>query len=110
MMGPAPFEAELDVSGPGVVGGLAGLQWVAAGSAWRGAHWLVVTPEQRLPATLTASGAVDWLHFDWVMAHPRVAGQLRGGDPVRTRGGRRDDRSCRRGICPAPLRVRPGAA
>ena len=69
MIGPAPFEAELDVPGPGMVGGLAGLHWVAAGSAWRGARWLVVTPEQRLPATLTASGAVDWLHFDWVMAH-----------------------------------------
>lgn len=108
LMGPAPFEGGLDVPGPGVVGGQAGLHWVAESEPWRGARWLVVTPEgQRLPATLSmllfdssgvnkdatltehrdalervtlaveapgvepmsASGAVDWLLFDWVMAH-----------------------------------------
>jgi hypothetical protein len=113
MMGPAPYDGELDHPGPGVVGGKAGLHWVDESEPWRGARWLVVTDEgQRLPATLsmllfdssgvnkdasltehrdalamvtasvtpsdiadagvepmTASGAVDWLLFDWVMAH-----------------------------------------
>lgn len=108
LIGPAPWEGELDVPGPGVVGGRAGLHWVEDAATWRGARWLVVTDEgQRLPATLSmllfdssgvdkdasltehrdalgrvteavgdqgveplaASGAVDWLLFDWVMAH-----------------------------------------
>lgn len=108
LTGPAPFDGELDVPGPGVVGGAAGLHWVDPAADWRGARWLVVTPEGlRLPATLsmllfdssgvdkeatlsehraalarvttavtgpdaepmTASGAVDWLLFDWVLAH-----------------------------------------
>ena len=112
MMGPAPYDGELDHPGPGVVGGKAGLHWVDESMPWRGARWLVVTDEgQRLPATLsmllfdssgvnkdasltehrdaldlvttsvidsemrrdvepmTASGAVDWLLFDWIMAH-----------------------------------------
>ena len=108
LMGPAPYDGELDTPGPGVVGGQAGLHWVEEAAPWRGARWLVVTPEgRRLPATLSmllfdssgvnkdasltehrdalervteavgapeaepmaASGAVDWLLFDWVMAH-----------------------------------------
>ncbi len=108
LMGPAPYDGELDHPGPGVVGGKAGLHWVEESTPWRGARWLVVTDEgQRLPATLsmllfdssgvnmdasltehrdaltsvttavlagdvepmTASGAVDWLLFDWIMAH-----------------------------------------
>lgn len=108
MMGPAPYDGELDVPGPGVVGGAAGLHWVDEAQPWRGVRWLVVTEDgRRLPATLSmllfdssgvnkeasldehrealgrvteavlapdaepmvASGAVDWLLFDWVMAH-----------------------------------------
>lgn len=108
LTGPAPFDGELDTPGVGLVGGRAGLHWVSAEEAWRGARWLVVTDDsRRLPATLsmllhdssgvdreatltehreamarvadavlapgaepmTASGAVDWLLFDWVMAH-----------------------------------------
>lgn len=108
LMGPAPFDGELDHPGPGMVGGRAGLHWVDESTLWRGSRWLVVTDEgRRLPATLsmllfdssgvnkeasltehrealervteavtdraadpmTASGAVDWLLFDWVMAH-----------------------------------------
>ncbi len=108
LMGPAPFDGFLDEPGPGVVGGRAGLAWVAASERWRGARWLVTTLDgKRLPATLSmllfdssgmekegtltehrdalgeltdavtgldaepmaASGAVDWLLFDWVMAH-----------------------------------------
>ena len=112
LMGPAPYDGELDVPGPGVVGGRAGLHWRDGTSDWRGARWLVVTDDgRRLPATLamllfdssgvdkdatleehraalarvtigvagsdaepmTASGAVDWLLFDWVMAHRESA-------------------------------------
>lgn len=108
LMGPAPFDGDLDSPGPGVVGGTADLVSVDASAPWRGARWLVTTSEgQRLPATLSmlmfdssgvnkdasltehrealeqvteavadpgaepmaASGAVDWLLFDWVMAH-----------------------------------------
>lgn len=108
LMGPAPFDGELDHPGPGMIGGHAGLQWVEDGVPWRGSRWLVVTEAgDRLPATLNmllfdssgvnkdaalaehrealervteavvapdaepmlASGAVDWLLFDWVMAH-----------------------------------------
>ncbi|CAN5294517.1 hypothetical protein BH09ACT12_BH09ACT12_21870 [soil metagenome] len=112
LMGPAPFDGELDTQGPGVVGGRAGLMWRDEASPWRGARWLVVTDDdRRLPATLamllfdssgvdkdasltehrdaltavtdavlapdaepmTASGAVDWLLFDWGMAHREAA-------------------------------------
>jgi hypothetical protein len=108
LMGPAPFDGELDHPSPGMVGGHAGLHWVEDGVLWRGSRWLVVTEAgERLPATLNmllfdssgvnkdaslaehrealervteavdapdaepmvASGAVDWLLFDWVMAH-----------------------------------------
>lgn len=108
LMGPAPFDGELDLPGPGLVGGRAGLHWKSATERWRGARWLVETDDgRRLPATLAmllfdssgvdrdatlgehrealslvtgalatavsdpycASGAVDWLLFDWVMAH-----------------------------------------
>lgn len=108
LMGPAPFDGELDTPGPGVVGGRAGLTWREELTPWRGARWLVMTEDgRRLPATLAmllfdssgvdkdaaltehrealstvtdavtgpgaepmvASGAVDWLLFDWVMAH-----------------------------------------
>ncbi|GAB2773101.1 hypothetical protein GCM10027020_27970 [Nocardioides salsibiostraticola] len=112
LMGPAPFDGALDVPGPGVVGGRAGLHWVDDDQEWAGARWLVVSDEgRRLPATLSmllfdssgvdkdatltehrealkrvtssvteadveplaASGAVDWLLFDWVMAHRESA-------------------------------------
>ena len=108
LMGPAPFDGELDAPGPGVVGGRAGLHPVDESAPWRGSRWLVVSDDgRRLPATLSmllfdssgvdkdatltehrealeqvteavaapdaeplsASGAVDWLLFDWIMAH-----------------------------------------
>ncbi len=109
MMGPAPFDGQLDQPAPGLVSGRAGLYAVDDAEPWRGARWLVVTDdERRLPATLSmllrdssgidkqasldehraalaavveaagdleaiepmaASGAIDWLLFDWVMAH-----------------------------------------
>ena len=126
MMGPAPFDPDLDRPGPGVVSGRAGLHWVAPDAAWRGARWLVVTPDGlRLPATLSmllfdssgvdkeatltehrealarvsaavldqaveplaASGAVDWLLFDWVMAHRDSP----DGGGVEIRSGRAQD-------------------
>lgn len=116
LTGPAPFDGELDTPGVGMVGGRAGLHWVAEAEPWRGARWLVVTDDsRRLPATLSmllhdssgvdreatltehrealaavtdavlapaaepmvASGAVDWLLFDWVMAHRE---STEGGD------------------------------
>lgn len=112
LMGPAPFDGMLDVPGPGVVGGQAGLHWVDDSVPWRGGRWLVLSADaRRLPATLSmllfdssgvnkdacltehrealnrvsvavsapeaepmaASGAVDWLLFDWVMAHRQSA-------------------------------------
>ena len=121
MMGPAPFDGDLDLPGPGVVEGRAGLHWVDTADDARGARWLVVTPEgRRLPATLSmllfdssgvdkdaslaehrdalgrvtvavtgvgvepmgASGAVDWLLFDWVMAHRESADA--GGVEIRS--------------------------
>lgn len=108
MMGPAPFDGELDAPGPGIVGGLAQMHRVDPKIASAGGRWLVVTDDgRRLPATLSmllfdssgvdkdstltehrealvsvtraaagvggdpvaTSGAVDWLLFDWVMAH-----------------------------------------
>lgn len=108
LMGPAPFDGQLDVPRPGVVGGQAGLHWVDDRAPWKGARWLVVSADaRRLPATLSmllfdssgvnkdaclsehraalervsaavgspdvepmiASAAVDWLLFDWAMAH-----------------------------------------
>ncbi|HRK46647.1 MAG TPA: hypothetical protein PK324_13535, partial [Nocardioides sp.] len=111
LLGPSPFTGELDDPGLGVVGGRAGLHWVAADQPWKGARWLVVTDDaRRLPATLSmllfdssgvdkdatlhehrealhavtaavdaadavhlepiaASGALDWLLYDWLMAH-----------------------------------------
>lgn len=108
MIGPAPFDGELDAPAPGMVGGHAGLHAVSDAEPWRGSRWLVVSEDgRRLPATLSmllfdssgvdkeatlrehrealaavtsavtapeaeplaASGAVDWLLFDWLMAH-----------------------------------------
>lgn len=136
LMGPVPFDGELDAPPPGVVGGRAGLHWVDPAHPWLGARWLVVTdpapgePPARLPASLSmlltdssrvdpvasrrehrealgqvtaavgdkgaattdpggddrsgatarasvgrgveplaASGALDWLLYDWLMAH-----------------------------------------
>lgn len=108
MMGPAPFDAELDAPGPGIVGGRAGMHRVDPAIASLGGRWLVVSDDgRRLPATLSmllfdssgidkdatltehrealmsvteaaaglggepvaTSGAIDWLLFDWVMAH-----------------------------------------
>lgn len=69
LMGPVPFDGELDAPPPGVVGGRAGLHWVDPAHPWLGARWLVVTdpapgePPARLPASLsmllTDSSGVD---------------------------------------------------
>lgn len=123
LVGPAPFDGELDRPELGAVGGFAGLHVVDPERPWLGARWLVTTEDgRRLPATLTmllvdssgvdkeatlrehrealrgltsavtapnsglegaavtaggdadvepmaASGALDWLLFDWSMAH-----------------------------------------
>lgn len=108
VIGPAPFDGELDQPAPGIVGGAAGMHRVDPALPSLGGRWLVVTDDgRRLPATLSmllfdssgidkeatltehrtaltsvteaarglgaepieTSGAVDWLLFDWVMAH-----------------------------------------
>lgn len=108
LVGPAPFDGELDPPPRGVIAGRAGLHPVSRSEPWRGSRWLVRTDDgRRLPATLsmllgdssgvdrqatlrehrealavvtaavldpaadpiTASGALDWLLFDWLMAH-----------------------------------------
>lgn len=120
LVGPSPFDGELDRPDLGAVGGFAGLHTVDPDRPWLGARWLVVTDSgRRFPATLSmllfdssgvdkeatlrehrdalrgltsavadgqpadgpgakapeevepmaASGALDWLLFDWCMAH-----------------------------------------
>ncbi|GAA0615011.1 hypothetical protein GCM10009547_16130 [Sporichthya brevicatena] len=108
LLGPAPFEGELDEPGIGVVAGYGDLVWVDGDRPWRGARWVVRTEDgRRLPATLsmllfdssgvqkdaardehraaigevlaalptddldamTAASALDWMLYDWLMAH-----------------------------------------
>lgn len=108
LLGPAPFDGELDEPSLGVVGGFGEMQQVDPGRPWLGGRWVVRTETgQRFPLTLSmmmfdSSGvnkdaarkehlealqsviaaarradadplavtcAVDWLLYDWLMAH-----------------------------------------
>jgi len=108
LLGPAPFDGELDAPSPGVVGGFGEMHQVDPGQPWRGGRWIVRTEAGgRLPATLSmllfdssgvnkeaaleehrealrsviagartgqadqlaAACALDWLLYDWLMAH-----------------------------------------
>lgn len=108
LLGPAPFEGELDDPGLGVVGGYGEFHHVDPDQPWRGGRWVVRTEAgQRFPLTLSmlmfdssgankegarkehrdalrgvveaaklpeadpmaATCALDWLLYDWLMAH-----------------------------------------
>lgn len=108
LLGPAPFEGELDDPGLGVVGGYGEFHQVDPDKPWKGGRWVVRTESgQRFPLTLSmlmfdSSGAnkegarkehrdalqavveaagrpeadpmattcaLDWLLYDWLMAH-----------------------------------------
>lgn len=108
LLGPAPFEGELDEPSLGVVGGFGEFAHVDPDRPWKGGRWVLRTEAgQRFPLTLSmvffdSSGAnkegarkehrdalasvvaaannpdadplavtcaVDWLLYDWLMAH-----------------------------------------
>lgn len=108
LLGPPPFEGELDDPGLGVVGGYGEFHHVDPGQPWKGGRWVVRTEAgQRFPLTLSmmmfdssgvnkegarkehrdalqtvvdgaampeadpmaATCALDWLLYDWLMAH-----------------------------------------
>lgn len=108
LLGPAPFDGELDDPAVGVVGGFGEMHQVDPGKPWKGGRWVVRTEAgQRYPATLSmllfdssgvnkdaslqehrealrsviasmkaegadplaAACAIDWLLYDWLMAH-----------------------------------------
>ena len=108
LLGPAPFDGELDDPLVGVVGGFGEMHQVDPDRPWKGGRWIVRTETgQRFPATLKmllfdSSGvnkdaaleehrealrsvltaakaadadplavacALDWLLYDWLMAH-----------------------------------------
>lgn len=108
LLGPAPFEGELDDPGLGVVGGYGEFHQVDPDKPWKGGRWVVRTESgQRFPLTLSmlmfdssgankegarkehrealqavveaagrpeadpmaATCALDWLLYDWLMAH-----------------------------------------
>ena len=108
LLGPAPFDGELDEPSLGVVGGYGEYQQVDPDKPWKGGRWVVRTEAgQRFPLTLSmvffdSSGAnkegaraehrealqsvvsaarspdadplavtcaLDWLLYDWLMAH-----------------------------------------
>lgn len=108
LLGPAPFDGELDDPSLGVIGGFGEFHPVDPGKPWKGGRWVVRTEAgQRFPLTLSmllfdSSGvnkeaartehrdalasvvsaarspeadplavtcAVDWLLYDWLMAH-----------------------------------------
>ncbi len=108
LLGPAPFDGELDDPGLGVVGGFGEFHQVDPDKPWKGGRWVVRTEAgQRFPLTLSmlmfdSSGAnkegarkehrdaleavveaaglpeadpmdttcaLDWLLYDWLMAH-----------------------------------------
>ncbi|WP_328353640.1 hypothetical protein OG976_22065 [Mycobacterium sp. NBC_00419] len=108
LLGPAPFDGELDDPSLGVIGGFGEFHQVDPDKPWKGGRWLVRTEAgQRFPLTLSmllfdSSGvnkeaarkehrdalqavvasarsvdadplavtcAVDWLLYDWLMAH-----------------------------------------
>ncbi|PND57908.1 hypothetical protein CRM90_10620 [Mycobacterium sp. ENV421] len=108
LLGPAPFDGELDDPSIGVIGGFGEFHHVDPDAPWKGGRWVVRTEAgQRFPLTLamlffdssgvnkdaarkehrdalqalvtaarspaadplTVSCAVDWLLYDWLMAH-----------------------------------------
>lgn len=108
LLGPAPFDGELDDPSLGVIGGFGEFHQVDPDKPWKGGRWVVRTEAgQRFPLTLamlffdssgvnkeaarkehrdalqavvtaadspdadplTVSCAVDWLLYDWLMAH-----------------------------------------
>ncbi|BBY65984.1 hypothetical protein MHEL_42270 [Mycolicibacterium helvum] len=108
LLGPAPFDGELDDPSIGVIGGFGEFHQVDPDKPWKGGRWVVRTEAgQRFPLTLAmlffdSSGvnkdaarkehrdalqavvsaarspqadplavtcAVDWLLYDWLMAH-----------------------------------------
>ncbi|WP_167103978.1 hypothetical protein [Mycobacterium sp. DL592] len=108
LLGPAPFDGELDDPSIGVIGGFGEFHHVDQDKPWKGGRWVVRTEAgQRFPLTLSmllfdSSGvnkeaarkehraalravvasahapdadplavtcAVDWLLYDWLMAH-----------------------------------------
>ena len=108
LLGPAPFDGELDDPSIGVIGGFGEFHQVDPDTPWKGGRWVVRTEAgQRFPLTLamlffdssgvnkdaarkehrdalqavvtaarspdadplTVSCAVDWLLYDWLMAH-----------------------------------------
>ena len=108
LLGPAPFDGELDDPALGVVGGFGEMHQVDPEQPWKGGRWIVRTQAgHRYPATLAmllfdSSGvnkeaaleehrealravaaaakaehadqlavacAIDWLLYDWLMAH-----------------------------------------
>lgn len=108
LLGPAPFDGELDDPTMGVVGGFGEMHQVDPAKPWKGGRWIVRTEAgQRYPLTLSmllfdSSGvnkdaarkehrealesviagartaeadplavtcALDWLLYDWLMAH-----------------------------------------
>lgn len=108
LLGPAPFDGELDEPTLGVVGGFGEFQYVDPERPWAGGRWVVRTGAgQRFPLTLSmlmfdssgtnkegartehrealsavveaaqlpeadpmaATCALDWLLYDWLMAH-----------------------------------------
>lgn len=108
LLGPAPFDGELDDPSIGVIGGFGEFHQVDSDKPWKGGRWVVRTEAgQRFPLTLSmllfdSSGvnkdaartehrdalqavvssarspeadplavtcAVDWLLYDWLMAH-----------------------------------------
>lgn len=108
LLGPAPFDGELDDPGLGVVGGFGEFHELDPDAPWRGGRWVVRTEDgRRFPLTLSmllhdssgvrkdaalvehraavrtvigaldlpgadpaaAACALDWLLYDWLMAH-----------------------------------------
>lgn len=108
LLGPAPFDGELDDPALGVIGGFGEFHLVDPDRPWKGGRWVVRTEAgQRFPLTLsmllfdssgvnkeasrkehrdalqavvsaarspeadplTVTCAVDWLLYDWLMAH-----------------------------------------
>lgn len=108
LLGPAPFEGQLDEPELGVISGFGEIQIVDPDRPWLGGRWVIRTESgRRLPATLAmlmfdssgvnkdaslnehrellnstsvgsnsleadrvaASCAIDWLLYDWLMAH-----------------------------------------
>ena len=108
LLGPAPFDGELDDPSIGVIGGFGEFHFLDRDKPWKGGRWVVRTEAgQRFPLTLamlffdssgvnkeaarkehrdalqavvaaarspeadplTVTCAVDWLLYDWLMAH-----------------------------------------